>query len=69
MSSIIAFFQNLIAHPAVALGSFTLVSAVLAAVANFMVSLGKTAPGWIGSVLTVLGNLTHLFNSSAPPSS
>lgn len=67
MSSILAFFQNLIAHPAVAIGTFALVSSVLTAIATFLVAIGKTAPGWFGTVVTFLGNVTHTLNGSTPP--
>lgn len=64
MASIITFFQNLFAHPAIAIGVFALVSSLLAAVATFLQSVGDTVPGWIGSVISFLGGIGHLLNGN-----
>lgn len=66
MTSILAFFENLVAHPAIAIGAFALVSSMLTAIATFLTSIGDSVPSWLSTVLGFLGNVVHLINGSTP---
>jgi hypothetical protein len=64
MSSILTFLENLFAHPAIFIAAFVFISAVLTGIANLLQALGDTIPGWLGTVISFLGNLTHLLNGN-----
>lgn len=64
MTVIETFIQNLIAHPLIVTGIFAFVSTILLAISSLLQSLGATAPGWLGTVITWVGNIGHLINGN-----
>lgn len=49
---------------ALTLPAFTVASIVVTGVANVFRALGKTAPSWLGSASTFIGNVLHFMNGN-----
>lgn len=61
MANILSFIQ---AH-LLALGPiFVFVSLVLTGIGTLLRGLGKTVPGWLGSVASALGSIVHFLNGN-----
>jgi hypothetical protein len=59
-------------HLAIVLISvFTVLSIMLAAIANSLQAIGKQVPGWLGKAISIVAEVLHFVNASkpaAPPS-